>query len=545
MREKRDRSLPLFIGAAVAAVAVAGAIVLPDNAAAANRSPLIEAARAGDAARVAALLHQNADVRAAEPDGTTALHWAARAAAVEIVERLLAAGADAGAANRYGVTPLALAAESGDAAIVAALLAAGADPNTATPEGETVLMAAARTGRVDVLDLLLAAGADVAATETWRGQSALMWAAAENHAEAVARLLAAGADVEARSGGGLTPLLFAVREGHIDATRALLAGRAAVNAGINNTTASTGSYEPAASGHTSPLALAIINAHYALGRILLDAGADPNVYDARGSALHALAWIRRPGSGRPPLQTGDLDSLALAEALLERGADPNAQIAWKEIPFEVDLGIVKPPPNISVGRNFLSFVGATPFYLAAKHADVDLMKLLVEHGADPLTPTGQGVTPLMAAAGLGFWDGESPGPLNGTPERVRLEAVKLALELGNDLHAVTDFGDTRLAGDGVELLLRHPLNLLDLDAQRDRGDMRWGGCTALHGAAMMGSNLIVQHLIDRGADINARNTIGWTPLMVAEGVFVANTEKAWPETVALLRELGGETVERR
>ena len=74
--------------------------------------------------------------------------------------------------------------------------------------------------------------------------------------------------------------------------------------------------------------------------------------------------------------------------------------------------------------------------------------------------------------------------------------------------------------------------------------MRWNGCTALHGAAMMGSNLIVQYLLDQGADINARNTLGWTPLMIAEGVFVANTEKAWPETVVLLRELGGETVER-
>ena len=88
------------------------------------------------------------------------------------------------------------------------------------------------------------------------------------------------------------------------------------------------------------------------------------------------------------------------------------------------------------------------------------------------------------------------------------------------------------------------MNLLELDAQRDRGDMRWNGSTALHGAAMMGSNLIVQYLLEQGADINAKNALGWTPLMIAEGVFVANTEKAWPETVALLRDLGGETVER-
>ena len=540
MRKERDRRRPML----APTVLLAGAITLPTPLAAAD-APLIEAAGAGDAARVAALIEEGADPRAASPDGTTALHWAARAASTEAVEHLLAAGADAESANRYGVTPLALAAESGEPAVVGALLAAGADPNTATPAGETVLMVAARTGRVPVLDQLLAAGATVDATESWRGQTALMWAAAENNADAIARLLAAGAGVEARSSSGLTPLLFAVREGQLEASRALLAGGADVNAGVNNTTASTGSYTPAATGHTSPLALAIINAHYELAAELLDAGADPNAYDARGSLLHTLAWIRRPGSGRPPAQTGNLDSLDLARRLLAQGADPNVRIFWQEIPFEVDLGIVKPPPNISVGRNFISFVGATPFYLAAKHADLDLMKLLVDYGADPLTPTGQGVTPLMAAAGLGFWDGESPGPLNGTPDRVRLEAVKMTLALGNDLHAVTDFGDTELEGDGVDLLLRHPLNLLELDAQRDRGDMRWGGCTALHGAAMMGSNLIVQYLIDQGADINARNTIGWTPRMVAEGVFVANTEKAWPETVALLRELGGETVERR
>ena len=540
MREERGRQ-PLML---VAAALVAGTIALPGTAAAAD-APLIAAARSGDAARVAVRLAEGADAGSASPDGTTALHWAARAASADAVEHLLAAGADAKSANRYGVTPLALAAESGAPAVVAALLAAGADPNTATPAGESVLMVAARTGRVPVLDQLLAAGAAVDATESWRGQTALMWAAAENNADAVARLLAAGADVEARSSTGLTPLLFAVREGQIDAARTLLAGGADVNAGVNNTTAGTGSYTPAATGHTSPLALAIINAHYELAADLLDAGADPNAYDARGSLLHALAWIRRPGSGRPPEQTGNLDSLALARRLLAQGADPNVRIFWQEIPFEVDLGIVKPPPNISVGRNYISFIGATPFYLAAKHADLDLMRLLVDYGADPLTPTGQGVTPLMAAAGLGFWDGESPGPLNGTPEQVRLEAVKMTLALGNDLHAVSDFGDTQIEGDGVDLLLRHPLNLLELDAQRDRGDMRWGGCTALHGAAMMGSNLIVQYLIDQGADVNARNAIGWTPRMVAEGVFVANTEKAWPDTVALLRELGGETVERR
>ena len=486
--------------------------------------PLVDAARQGAGETVAALLEAGADVDAAGPDGTTALHWAAQRDDHALARRLIAAGARVDAANRYGVTPLALAATNGSAPLVAALLEAGADPEAPSPGGDTPLMMAARTGRPEVVRRLIEAGADVHATESWRGQDALMWAAAEGHADAALTLIAAGGDVEARSGGRLTPLLFAVRGGHIGAVEALLSAGADIHG--------------AARDGTTPLALAVVNAHYELAGRLLELGADPNRPDPRGSVLHALAWIRRPGSGRPPLQTGTLDSLDLARALLEAGAEPNVRIDWREIPFEVDLGIVRPPPGISVGRNFLSFVGATPFYLAAKHADVDLMRLLVRHGADPLTPTGQRITPLMAAAGVGFWDGESPGPLNGTPEETRLAAVRLAIELGNDIHAATDFGDTPLVGEGRDLLLRHPLNLLELDAQRDRGDMRWGGSTALHGAAMMGSNLIVRYLLEQGADIDARNTIGWTPLMVAGGVFVANTEKAWPDTVALLQELG-------
>ena len=475
-------------------------------------------------AAVARLLDQGVDANMAEPDGTTALHWAVRGDYEDAARRLIDAGARAETTNRYGITPLALAATNGSGTMVEMLLRAGASPETTNPGGDTPLMIAARTGRIEPIELLLDAGAAVDTTETWREQTALMWAAVADNVDAVNALVGAGADVEARSRGRLTPLLFAVREGHIDATRALLAAGADINA--------------TARDNTTPLVAAVINAHYELAGLLLDAGADPNLPDPRESILHALARMRRPGSGRPPLPTGTLDSLDLARALLEAGASPDGRVEWREVPFEVDLGVVRRPPSLSVGRDFLSFIGATPFYLAAKHGDAELMRLLVEHGADPLTPTDQGITPLMAAAGVGFWDGESPGPLNGTSESARLEAVRLAVELGSDIHAVTDFGDTRLEGDGVTLLLRHPLNLPDLDAQRDRGDMRWSGSTALHGAAMMGSNLIVQYLIDQGADIDVENRLGWTPLMVAEGVFVANTEKAWPETVALLRDLG-------
>ncbi|CAI8047545.1 Ankyrin-1 [Geodia barretti] len=517
----RDRSGPWTLAGVLAAGLLAITWASPASGQPVDGT-LADAARQGAVETVADLLEAGADVDAAGSDGTTALHWAVQRDDRPLARRLIAAGARVEAANRYGVTPLALAAANGSAPLAAALLDAGADPEAASPGGDTPLMLAARTGRPDVLRLLLEAGADVHATESWSRTPDV--GRRRGHADAVLRAHRGRRRTSSPVGRAAHAAAVRGAGGTHRRGRGPAGGRANIHG--------------AARDGSTPLALAVVNAHYELAGRLLELGADPNLPDPRGSVLHALAWIRRPGSGRPPLPTGALDSLDLARALLEAGADPDVHIDWREIPFEVDLGIVRPPPGISVGRNFLSFVGATPFYLAAKHADVDLMRLLVRHGADPLTPTHQRVTPLMAAAGVGFWDGESPGPLNGTPEQIRLEAIKLAIELGNDLHAATDFGDTPLAGEGRALLLRHPLNLAELDAQRDRGDMRWGGSTALHGAAMIGSNLIVQYLLEQGADIDAPNTLGWTPLMVAEGVFVANTEKAWPDTVTLLRELG-------
>ena len=163
------------------------------------------------------------------------------------------------------------------------------------------------------------------------------------------------------------------------------------------------------------------------------------------------------------------------------------------------------------------------------------MRVLVAAGADPRLPTKQNVTPLMAAAGLGFWDGESPGPESGVPESQSLEAVALALELGNDVNAVADYGDTPPENDGVALLRRH---FQDLSGAI--GDMRWSGSTALHGAALRGANSIVRFLVEKGARLDARNKVGWTPLMIADGIFVSNTEKTQTSTASLLRQLMAE-----
>jgi ankyrin repeat protein len=518
-RARRFRSGPLVIVLLVAGVRDLGA----------QTPQVILAIQSGEQARVRTALEQPGAIHGREADGTTALHWAVRRNDAAIVDLLIDAGADARASNRYGITPLHIAASLGTAPLVERLLKAGADPNTPTPEGETPLMAAARSGVVPAVKALLAAGADVPAKESWRGQDALMWAAAEGHADVVRALIEAGASVQTRSRAGFTPLLFAVREGHVGVARALLDAKADPNDATRDGTAA--------------LIVATINGRFETAAALLDYGAKPNPPDVRGSALHVLAWLRTPGwplSGPPLILSDRMDSLELAKRLLERGADPNIRVAWKELKRGgFDLGmVVNNPPNISVGRNYISLVGATPFYLAAKHSDVALMRLLAAHGADPRLPTSQGVTPLMAAAGLGFWQGESPGPNNGVPESQTLEAVKLAWELSGpiDINATAHFNNVHLEGEGLALLHRLPLNVHEFDGSTP-GDMRWAGAAAIHGAAVRGVNAVVQFLVDKGADLTARTKLGWTPLMLTEGMYIGQTEKEVPQTAAYIRKL--------
>ena len=470
---------------------------------------------------------------------TTPLHRAVEGDDAAEVARLIRSGANIKAIDRYGVAPISLACARGNTDIVELLLQAGADVNTALPEGETCLMTAAGTGSLRTVKALLVRGANVNAVESWKGQTALMWAAAEGHAPVVDALIEAGADVHARSKAGFTPLLFAVRQGSVAAVRSLLKAKADVNDVAKAAAISSNSTAKPVTDATSALAMAVINAHYEVAGVLLENGADPNVPDARGSILHALAWMRKPGAAggdQAPPQSNGLDSLGLAESLLTHGANPNVRIAWQEIPFDRDDGEVKSPPNIRVGRDYISLVGATPFYLAAKNGDVELMRLLAKYGADPLLPTVQNVTPLMAAAGLGTWAGETPGPLNGTPEVERLEAVKLAIALGNDINAVADFGDFPIAGDPIKLFTSYPENLEKLPKEA-LGDMRWSGSTALHGAATTNQQSIVRYLVENGAKLDARNKLGWTPLMVAEGGQFGATVKEFPDAAALIRKL--------
>lgn len=411
---------------------------------------------------------------AAQTDGTTDLHRAAHRDDVRQVEALLKDGASATAATRLGVTPLYLAAVNGSPAVVKRLLDAGADPNTAMPDGETVLMTASRTGSVEVVRLLLDKGADLTHAEPSKGQTALMWAAAENNAAVVRLLIERGADKNLRSkGGSFSPFLFAVRGGHIETSRALL------DAGVDvNETMPDG---------TSALVLAVMNAHYELAGVLLDRGANPNAEGQGWTALHQIAWSRRHNAGfnlPGPVQTGALDSLDLARQLVAKGADVNAR--QKKEPRDGN-------------RNMLNRLGSTPFLLAAKSADVPLMRTLLELKADPSIPTNNGTTALMAAAGVGIW---APGENPGTHEEA-LAAVKLAFE----------------AGGGA-------VNAVDKEGE-----------TALHGAVYRGGAIpVMQFLIDKGATLDVVNKKGWTPLVVADGVeYTPAVLKRYPEAAALLR----------
>jgi ankyrin repeat protein len=492
--------------------------------------PLISAVRADDAESVRSLIAHHIDPDVAGADGSTALYWAAQRDNVEIADLLIAAGANVKAASRYNITPLSLACINGDAILIEHLLTAGADPNGTSEEGQTALMTASLTGKVDAIKILLKHGAKVNEKEPYKGQTALMWAASEGNASAAALLIEFGADVKAKSKSGFTPLLFAVRNCHIEAVKVLLQHGANVN--------------DSAPDGTSALNMAVVNAYFELASVLVDHGADPNAPDPRGSALHTIAWLRKPGSDgayssgntpyAPPVPTGRMTDLELVKILLEHGANPNIRVDWKEKTFDKEGGITNNPPNIHLGRHLLSYVGATAFYVAAKNGDAPYMKLLAEHGADPKIPTNAGITPLMVASGLDYWEGESPGPFSGVSEPERLEAVKLALELGNDINAHADFGNYPMLGDPSYTLLYYPLNMDDL-LDKGVGDPRWNGSTALIGAVVSGQRSIVQYLIDHGADVNAKTKLGWTPLMVAEGVFFANAKREFPEAAAILR----------
>jgi ankyrin repeat protein len=424
-------------------------------------------------------------LRAATANSAASLEQAVYQDDLAAAQRLLHTGADAKSANAYGITPLSLACTNGSAAMVGLLLKAGADPNAPIPGGETPLMTCSRTGKVDAVQVLLKAGANPAAKEKQHGQTALMWAAAEGNVDVVEALIAAGADIHARVDSGFTPFLFAVREGRINVVKALLKAGVDVNETIQNKRPGTKSPSQASSppsSGTSAMNLAVANAHFELASFLLDAGADPNAAGQGWTALHTITWVRKPGGGDndpAPIGSGNMTSLELVKKLVAKGANINARMTRK----------------VSPGLTSLNTMGATPYVLAARTADAELMRALAALGANPLLKNIDESTPLMAAAGLGT---RSPGEDAGTESEV-VEAMQVALDLGDDINAVDKNGET-----------------------------------AMHGAAYKNLPAAVEFLARKGARIdiwNQKNIHGWTPLTIAEGHRFGNFKPSL-ETVA-------------
>ncbi|WP_395144302.1 ankyrin repeat domain-containing protein [Armatimonas sp.] len=445
-------------------------------------SPLADAVERQDRPRIQALLQKGAQVNAAQADGMTALHWATHHNDLATAKRLISARADVSAANRYGVKPLSLACTTGNTELVELLLQAGAAPNTTLPGGESALMTAARTGQAGPVRALLARKASVNAKER-SGQTAVLWAAAEGHAAVMQLLIQAGADFKTPLPSGFTPLFFAVREGHRGAVQVLLRAGADVKEVMQ--TQRTGGKNPRKG--TSPLMLAVENAHFALAVDLLKAGADPNDQRSGYSALHALTWVRRTNTGDgpdgdpPPLGSGTVSDLQFVRELVARGGDVNARLQHGDS-----------------GRGKLSEIGATAFLFASHTADLALMRLLVELGADPKIPNADNCPPLVVAAGVGT---QAPGEEAGT-EQEMVEVLTYLLKLGADINAVDKNGET-----------------------------------AMHGAAYKNAPKVVAFLASHGADSkiwNRENKYGWTPQQIAEGSR-NGAFKPSPETLAELK----------
>ena len=476
------------------------AVVVPDLAV----PPLVEAVRTGDATAARALLAARpaVDVRRTSADGTTALHWAVYHDDVPLVEALIARGADVKAVNQYGATPMSEAAVTGDVRVLKDLLAAGADVESPNADGQTALMVVARTSNVEAAHLLLAHGAHVNAHERWREQTPLMWAAAEAQPAMVRLLLSAGAQADARSlvndwqrqvtveprmqsrpSGGFTPLLYAARRGCLECARLLLAA----GAGKDLT-------DP---DGVSPLLLATLNFNFDIAALLIQKHANVDQWDLWGrSALYAAVDLDTlPVGGRADRPSPDrTTSLDLIGLLLKAGANPNLQLKLM-------------PPYRSLrddrGADSLLGAGATPLLRAAKAGDLPAMKLLLGAGAKPDLPTPSGVTPLLAAAGVGSSSIDTRG-------RYKTEAQ---------------------AVDAVNLLLTHGVDV----NQRDGS-----GQTALFGAAQWGWNDLVRTLAAHSADLLAKDARGRTAADVALGSAGASgraNADPHPETAALLHRL--------
>jgi uncharacterized protein len=497
----------------------------------AEEPSLLDAVERGDRAAAVKLLGGGANPNAAGPDGTTPIMFAAANDDLELVRALILAKANVNAKNQFGTTALTEAAIIGSASIIDALLKAGADPNTKNPEGETPLMAVARSGKVEAASRLLEAGADVNAKEQFGGQTALMWAAAQSQPEMVKLLVSKGADVNARgvvrqwerkviteprpkdmSKGGFTPLLYAAREGCVECARHLVAAGADLDL-----------EDPE---RVTPLNMALLNLHYDLAVFLINAGADIDKWDLYGrSPLYMAAdtsTLPVKGNGAMAVMPSEDEHTALdvAKLLLEKGANPN-------------LRLKRRPPYRDVpqdrGGDAMLAQGATALLRAARAGDAPFVELLLKHKALVDLPSKEGITPLMAAAGVDFGDRVTRGR-NRTNDGV-LATMKLLLDAGADINARSVAERRPVVAEGASQAANYALNSRVRSSQVPTATAV-PNQTALHGAAQRGFTAFVKFLADHGADLQAKDVNGRTPLDLAKA-----SKEPLTETVKLLESL--------
>ena len=435
------------------------------------------------AAALDMIAKKSADVNAAEADGTTALLWAANLNDTDLALRLLKAGANPNVSNKLGSTPLTEAAFNSNDQLIKALLDAGADSNTAGADGQTPLMLVARTADVAAAKLLLNKGAKVSVKEAQREQTPLMWAAASSQVSMMRELLAHGAEVDVKTAtdlmtplvssepraqsrppGGMTAMLFSVREGCMDCVKALVEKGAKIDL-------------PDPEGIT-PLISAILNAHFDVAKYLIDKGANIDRWDwwGRSPLYLAVDYNTLPHGGRPDQPSLD-DTLPIdiIRILLEKGANPNLQL--KLLPPYRATGADR-------GVDGMLTVGTTPLLRAAKAQDAAAIKLLLDHGAIVDLPNSQGMTPTLAASGMGSVDADTRGN-----------------------YYAADIQDRAIAS--LDLLLSHGGELNGRAARLQQAP--------LHGAAFWGWNNVVEYLLKKGADINLKDSRGYTAVDYAMG----------------------------
>ncbi|HTQ99110.1 MAG TPA: ankyrin repeat domain-containing protein [Candidatus Acidoferrum sp.] len=455
---------------------------------------------------------KGADVNTLRTDGSSALLYAAYQGDAELVKTLLDKGANPNQRNDYGAFPLSEAVQQGSQAVIDLLLAHKADPNLGGLEGETALMDAARSGNVKAAQALLKAGANVNAKEQWGGQSAVMWAAAQSQPEMLKVLIKAGAKVNEQGAvrlwdrrtlseprpkdmnkGGFTPLLYAARQGCTACIKILKDAGADLNA-----------TDP---DRISSLNLALINLHFDTALALIDAGADVNQWDLFGRAplFNAIDLNTLPTGGRPDIASEDKHTgYDVAKVLLEKGANPNMQLK------------VRPPYRNAIydrGSDNPLSDGATPLLRAARAADNESVKLLLDHGALVDLANARGHTPLLAVAGID-WAAE---PTRGRfkTQEASIETLKILLAHGANINALT--------GDPA----KRPKTVIS-DPERGaglqpaiRGAAITDGQNALHAAAKVGWTKIAQFLIDNGIKQEVKDTAGRTPFDLAMGRYPA------------------------